>query len=92
VLPVLPVVGNFGIPEDELYDVGEARLCSHIVGKNYCAPLTLLNAHNGVRSLLVVSTFEEAMPLRPIEHDNSEPCIEVFMSLPSERVHLSELV
>lgn len=74
---VLPVVGNAGIPENELYEIGEGRLCTHIIGENYDATLTLLKAHDCVRSLLVVSTLEKAMPLRPIEDSNAKSCVEV---------------
>ncbi len=53
VVSILPVVGNPGISENELYEIGEARLCTHIIGENYDAPLALLKAHDSVRSLFV---------------------------------------
>ena len=94
VVSVLPVVGNAGIPKNKLYEIGEARLRTHVIGENYNAPLGLFKAHDRVRSLLVVSTLEEAMPLRPIEDYNAKSCIEVFTLLAhwKHRSEVRELV
>src|ERR1700709_1888991 len=67
VVSVLPVVGNAGISENEVYEIREACLCTHIIGENHNAALALLQANDSVCRLLVVATFEEAMPLRSIE-------------------------
>src|SRR6185437_4543238 len=65
VISVFPVVGYARIAENELYQTGEARLCSNIIRENYDAPLAFLKTHDRVRSLFVVATFEEAVTLRP---------------------------
>src|SRR6185437_8483247 len=45
------------------------------------APLALLKAHDRVRSLLVMSTFEEAMPLRSIKDDDAKARVKAFALL-----------
>ena len=81
VISVLPVVGNACVPENELHEIGKARFCTHIIGENDDAALTLFQTNYRVSGLLVVSTFEEAMPLRPIEDHHAQSGIEIFALL-----------
>src|SRR5206468_9124421 len=91
---VLPVVGHARVAQDELYQIGEACLRAHIIGKDDHAAFALLKAHDCVCGLLIVSAFEKAMSLRPIKDHNAQSREEIFALLAhwKHRSEVQELV
>src|SRR5690349_17736382 len=80
---ILPLIRHARLAEDELNQIGKARLRANIVRHDEDATLTALKANKRVRSLPVVPVLVKPMPLRAVEDDDTQARIQVLALLTS---------
>jgi hypothetical protein len=73
-----PVVGHAGVAKDESDQILETGLSANIVRKDNDTTLTGLDAYHRVGGLTVVSAFVEAMTLRAVKDDYTEPSVQIL--------------
>lgn len=78
VVAIFPVVGLTDVAEYNSHQLGEARFRTNIVRKDQHAALTGLDADQSIGSLSIVAALKEAVALRTVKYNGTQPRSQVL--------------